>query len=48
MFAYAGRVIRVRGVPISDDDARELARRLAGEEGTESLVARLPRRLSGS
>jgi hypothetical protein len=38
-------VIRVRGVPISDDEARELARLLHRDEGASSLVARLSRAL---
>jgi hypothetical protein len=45
VFAYAGRVIRVRGVPISNDDARELAHRLAHDEAAASLVDRLTRAL---
>jgi hypothetical protein len=43
MFAYAGRMIRVRGVPISDDEAVELARGLAHDELAASLVDRLER-----
>jgi hypothetical protein len=43
MFAYAGGVIRVRGVPISDDEARELVDRLAHDEAAASLVHRLTR-----
>jgi hypothetical protein len=38
-------VIRVRGVPISDDEARELAHRLADDEAAASLVDRLTRAL---
>jgi hypothetical protein len=47
VFAYAGRVIRVRGVPISDDEARELAHRLAHDEVAASLADRLARALDG-
>jgi len=39
-------VIRVRGVPISDDDARELARRLSGHADARSFVDRLERALA--
>jgi hypothetical protein len=46
MFAYAGRVIRIRGVPISDDEARELADLLAGDEAASSLVDRIRRALA--
>ena len=42
LFAYAGRVIRVRGVPISDDDARELVRRLGSDYLLASGGACLP------
>lgn len=45
VFAYDRRVIRVRGVPVSDADARELARRLTGDEAAGSLVTRLGRAL---
>jgi hypothetical protein len=45
VFVYAGRVIRIRGVSISDDDARELAHRLAHDEAAVSLVDRLTRAL---
>jgi anti-sigma factor RsiW len=45
MFAYAWTVIRIRGVPISDDEARELARLLAGDEAAAALVARIGRAL---
>ena len=45
MFVYAGRVIRVRGVPISDDEARELVERLTGDEAAMSLVDRVTRTL---
>ena len=47
MFAYAGGVIRVRGVPISDDEARELAERLVHDEAAVSLVDRLTRAVAG-
>jgi hypothetical protein len=47
MFAYAGRVIRVRGIPISDDEARELAQRLVHDEVAASLVDRLGRAVEG-
>ena len=47
MFAYAGTVIRVRGVPINDDEARELAERLAHDEAASSLVDRLTRAVEG-
>ena len=43
MFAYAGGVIRVRGVPISDGEACELVDRLAHDEAAASLVDRLTR-----
>jgi hypothetical protein len=46
VFVYAGGVIRVRGVPISDDDARELVERLRGDEAASSLVGRLERALA--
>ncbi len=36
-------MIRVRGVPISDDEARELAQRLAHDEVAASLVGRITR-----
>jgi hypothetical protein len=45
MFAYAVRVIRIRGVPISDDEARELAQLLAGDEAATALVDRIRRAL---
>ena len=45
MFAYASRVIRIRGVPISDDEARELAQLLMGDEAAVSLVDRIRRAL---
>jgi hypothetical protein len=38
-------VIRIRGVPISDDEARELARSLAGDEAAAALVGRIGRAL---
>ncbi len=38
-----GLVIRVRGVPISDDEARELVERLVHDEAATSLVDRLRR-----
>ena len=38
-------MIRVRGVPISDDEARELVERLAGDEAAMSLVDRVTRTL---
>ena len=47
MFAYAGRVIRIRGVPISDDEALELSMRLAHDEAAASLVDRLDRAIGG-
>ena len=46
MFAYADRVIRIRGVPISDDEARELAELLTGDEAATGLVDRLRRALA--
>jgi hypothetical protein len=45
VFAYDRRVIRVRGVPVSDDEVRELAHRLSGDEAAESFVDRLGRAL---
>ena len=36
-------MIRVRGVPISDDEALELSQRLAHDEAAASLVDRLDR-----
>jgi hypothetical protein len=46
MFAYARRVIRVRGVPISDEEANELARLLAGDEAGLGLADRINRALA--
>jgi hypothetical protein len=46
VFVYAGRVIRVRGVPISDDNARELARRLGSDPVARDFVERLERALT--
>ena len=40
-------MIRVRGVPISDDEARELVERLAHDEAAASLVDRLTRAVDG-
>jgi len=40
-------MIRVRGVPISDDDARELVERLEGDDAAASLVDRITRALEG-
>ena len=40
-----GAMIRVRGVPISDDEVRELARRLHQDKAASSLVERLNRAL---
>ena len=45
MFAYDEWVIRVRGIPISDDDARELTERLSGDEAARSVVDRMTRAL---
>jgi hypothetical protein len=39
-------MIRIRGVPIDDDDARELAHRLAGDEAAAGFVGRLTRALT--
>jgi hypothetical protein len=39
-------VIRVRGVPISESDARELARRLTGVPGGDGFLERLERALA--
>jgi len=39
-------VIGVRGVPISDEDARELARRLNGHAAARGFVDRLERALA--
>jgi hypothetical protein len=45
VFAYAGGVIRIRSVPITDDEARELADLLVGDEAAEELVGRIERAL---
>ena len=38
-------MIRIRGVPISDEEARELAQLLAGDEASTALVDRIGRAL---
>jgi hypothetical protein len=45
VFAYAGEVIRIRSVPITDEEARELADLLVGDEAAEELVGRIERAL---
>jgi hypothetical protein len=39
-------VIRIRGVPISDEEAQELASLLAGDEAGQSLSDRIGRALA--